>query len=89
MLRDWSGVISGSDYLKPYSGFRGLLGSLGRRHYARRRCERVILVPGRPYGPPHLEEVSVEVLYTQPIRPGCVRDKDNGSAGVSLGLSLL
>src|SRR5713226_7383230 len=45
--------------------FRGLLHSRGRRDYGRRHCELVIVVPGRPDGPSHLEEVSVEVLYTQ------------------------
>src|SRR5260221_13591448 len=38
----------------PYSGFRGLLRSRGRRDYGGRHCEVLILVPGRPDGPPHL-----------------------------------
>ena len=36
-----------------------------RRDDGRRHCELVILVPGPPDGSPHVEEVSVEVLYTQ------------------------
>jgi len=50
---------------RPYSRFRRLLYNRARRDYGRRHCELVILVPGRPNGPPHLDEVSVEVLYTQ------------------------
>src|SRR5271169_5607840 len=50
---------------EPCTSFRGLLHRRGRRDYGRRHCELVILVPGRPEGLPHLEEVSVEVLYTQ------------------------
>src|SRR5215813_8943776 len=37
----------------------------GRRHYGRRHCELVILVPWRPHSPSHVEEVSVEVFDTQ------------------------
>ena len=50
---------------RPYSRFRDLFHNRARRDYGRRHCELVILVPRRPDGPPHLEEVSVEVLYTQ------------------------
>src|SRR5579864_9030142 len=50
---------------EPYSRFRDLLHSRGRRDYSRRHCELVIIVPGWPDGPPQLEEVSVEVLHAQ------------------------
>src|SRR5215472_18618707 len=36
-----------------------------RRDYGSRHCDLVILVPWRPNGPPHLEEMSIEVLDTQ------------------------
>src|SRR5579864_8272643 len=44
---------------------RNLLHTHGRRGYGRCHCELVVIVPGRPDGPPQLEEVSVEVLDTQ------------------------
>src|SRR5215472_16812346 len=46
----------------PCSRSRNLLHNRLRRDYGRRHCELVIHVPWRSNGPPHVEEVSVEVL---------------------------
>src|SRR5262249_25217660 len=44
----------------------GSMSSRGdRRHYGRRHCELVILIPWRPHRLPDFEEVSVEVFDTQ------------------------
>src|ERR1700731_4739604 len=49
--------------LSPLIG--GLPRNRARRDYGCRHCQLVVIVPGRPDGLSHSEEVGVEVLYTQ------------------------